>query len=319
MVDCDTYAERLKWRQIAWNGVRFDTPMDWQIGKIGHRYLLLETFRGPAMEIKWAPVKGKFKLRTQLKRLVASQARQLRRSLREEKLPTGWAQAVERYDSLGFAWQTDGIGGRGAVLYCHGCRKAVLLQFFEKTGQRPFSQADRLLASFTDHPEGRKTLWSVFDIVAEVPETYHLKRFRFEAGAYELFFTNRQFQLTLLRWGPAAVLLKDGGLEGFEQRSLGLSTRRSVRVKRRSPLSLELEEGSPSGLFARLYRRLQRHPRYRYRCLRLWHEVDKNRILGVRLEGRQPVEVGALDGICKTYATVYNENRNLKLETRNSG
>jgi hypothetical protein len=302
VVDCFKYAESLKWRQVAWNGVRFDTPMDWEIGKIGYRYLLLEAPRGPAMEIKWAPVKGKFKLRTQLKRLAASQGRQLRRGLREEKLPTDWARAVERYDSLGFAWQTDSIGGRGVVLYCHGCRKAVLLQFFEKTGQRPFGQADRLLASFNDHPEGRKTLWSVFDIVAEVPETYHLKRFRFEAGAYELFFTNRQLQLTLLRWGPAAVLLKDGGLEGFEQRCLGLSTNRSVRVKKRSPLTLELEDGSPSGLFPRLYRRLQRHPLYR--CLRLWHEVDKNRILGVQLEGRQPVEAGALDGICKTYATV---------------
>jgi hypothetical protein len=36
----------------------------------------------------------------------------------------------------------------------------------------------------------------------------------------------------------------------------------------------------------------------------LWHEVDKNRILGVRLEGRLPIEAGVLDGICKTYATV---------------
>jgi hypothetical protein len=302
VADCFKYAESLKWRQIAWNGVRFDTPMDWEIGKIGHRYLLMETPRGPVMEVKWAPVKGKFKLRTQLKHLVASQGRQLRRSLREEKLPTDWAQAIERYDSLGFAWQTDSIGGRGAVLYCPGCRKAVLLQFFETTGQRPFKQADRVLASFDDHTDDRKTFWSVFDIVAEVPATYHLKRFRFEAGAYELSFTNRQSQLTLLRWSPAAVLLKDGGLEGFEQRCLGLSANRSVRVKKRSPLTIELEDGSPSGLFPRLYRRLQRHPLYR--SLRLWHEVDKNRILGVRLEDRQPIEARVLDGICKTYATV---------------
>ena len=302
MVDCFKYAESLKWRQIAWNGVRFDTPMDWEIGKIGHRYLLLETLRGPVMEVKWAPVKGKFSLRTQLKRLAASQGRQQGRGLREEKLPSDWARAIERYDSLGFAWQTNSIGGRGAVLYCPGCRKAVLLQFFETTGQRPFRQADRVLASFDDHTDDRKTFWSVFDIVAEVPATYHLKRFRFETGAYELFFTNRQSQLTLQRWGPAAVLLKDGGLEGFELRRLGLSTNRSVTVKKRSSLTVEMEDGPPSGLFPRLYRRLQR--RSIYRCQRLWHEVDKNRILGVRLEGRQPIEAGILDEICKTYATV---------------
>ena len=215
MVDCFKYAESLKWRQVAWNGVRFDTPMDWEIGKIGHRYLLLEAPRGPAMEIKWAPVKGKFKLRTQLKRLAASQGRQLRRGLREEKLPMDWARAIERYDSLGFAWQTDSIGGRGVVLYCPGCRKAVLLQFFEKTGQRPFGQADRVLASFDDHPEGRKTLWSVFDIVAEVPVAYHLKRFRFEAGAYELSFTNRQSQLTLAALGSGGRAPQGRRFGGF--------------------------------------------------------------------------------------------------------
>lgn len=296
------YTESLNWRQTAWNGVRFDAPMDWEIGKIGYRYLLLESSSGPEMEVKWASVKGKFSLRTQLKRLAASQGRQLRRGLREENLPADWARAIERYDSLGFTWQTGSIGGRGAVLYCPGCRKAVLLQFFETTGQRPFMQADRVLASFDDHSEGRKTLWSVFDIVAEVPATYHLKRFRFETGAYELSFTNRQSQLTLQRWGPAAVLLKDGGLEGFEQRCLGLSANRSVTFKKRSPLTVELEGRPPNGLLPRLYWRLQRHPLYR--CLRLWHEVDKNRILGVRLEGRQPIEAGVLNGICKTYATV---------------
>lgn len=302
MADQFKYAESLKWRQIAWNGVRFDTPMDWEIGRIGHRYLLLETPGGPVMEVKWAPVKGKFSLRTQLKHLAASQGRQVRRGLREEKLPADWARVIGRYDSLGFAWQTDTIGGRGAVLYCRGCRKAVLLQFFDTNGQRLFTQADRVLATFEDHAEGRKTLWSVFDIHAEVPVGYHLKRFRFEAGAYELSFTNRQSHLTLQRWGPAAALLKDGGLEGFEQRCLGLSANRSVIFKKRSPLTVELEGGPPSGLFSRLCRRLQRHSLYRR--LRLWYEVDKNRILGVQLEGRQPIEAEVLEGICKTYATV---------------
>ena len=250
MADRFKYAESLKWRQIAWNGVRFDTPMDWEIGKIGHRYLLLETPGGPVMEVKWAPVKGKFSLRTQLKRLAASQGRQLRRGLREEKLPTDWARAIERYGSLGFAWQTGRIGGRGVVLYCPGCRKAVLLQFFETAGQRPFTQADRVLATLDDHPEGRITLWSIFDIHAEVPATYHLKQFRFEAGAYELSFTNRQSQLTLQRWGPAAVLLKDGGLEGFEQRYLGLSAIRSVTFKKRSSLTVRTGRRAPERFIA---------------------------------------------------------------------
>jgi hypothetical protein len=292
----------LKWRQIAWNGVRFDAPTDWEIGKIGYRYLLLESANGPVMEVKWAPVRGKFSLRTQLKRLAASQGRQLRKGLREEKLPKDWARAIHRYDSLGFVWQTDSIGGRGAVLFCPGCRKAILLQFFETTGQRWFTQADRILATFEDHSEGRKTLWSVFDIHAEVPRRYHLKRFRFEAGAYELSFAYRQSRLALQRWGPAAALLKDGGLEGFEKRCLGLSANRSAAFNMRSSLTIELEDRPPNGFMSFLYRRIQRRPLYRR--LRLWHEVDKNRILGVHLEDRHPIEAGVLEEVCKTYATV---------------
>ncbi len=280
----------------------FDTPMDWDVGTIGHRYLLLETSRRPIFEVKWAPVKGRFSLRTQLKHLAASQQRQLRRGLRETPMPVNWARALERFESLGFAWQTDTIAGRGAVLYCPGCRRAVLLQFFETTGQPAYAHAGRILASFEDHSERRETLWSVFDIHAEVPKSYHLKRFRFDTGAYELMFTNRRLQLTLQRWGPADALLSAGGLCGFEQRCLGLSANRSVRFMQRSPLTVELEEGPPSNLLLRWYRSFQRHPLYRR--LRLWHEVDKNRILGVRLESRKPIEAGVLDGICAAYATV---------------
>lgn len=301
-------AAALPWRQVAWNGVRFDTPASWEIGRIGHRHLLLESTAGPVMEVKWGPVKGKFSLRHQLKHLASSQGRPLRASLREERLPAHWGRVLARYESLGFGWQSGALRGRGALLYCPGCRQAILLQFFEATGQPAVTLAGRVLASFDDHDQRPVTLWSVFDIRFQVPAAYRLDKFRFDAGCYNLCFTNRQSRLTLLRWSPAAVLLDDGGLEGFEKRSLGWSADPLVEFKQRSPEAMELEEGPPGRLSARWRRRLQRRPLYR--SGRLWHEVEKNRILGARLEGRKPIDAGLLEWICQTYMTVQHPNRN---------
>ncbi|MFZ0240973.1 MAG: hypothetical protein WAL90_04940 [Desulfobacterales bacterium] len=295
-------ADASDWRQIAWNGVRFDTPADWEIGHIGYHHLLLETTAGPVMEVKWGPVNGKFSFRSQFKQLAASQGRRLRGSLREVRLPAPWGQVLAHYESLGFAWQSGPVNGRGVLLYCPGCRQATLLQFFEKTGRPPLTHADRVLASFADHDRRPVTLWSVFDIRAHLPAAYHLKKFRFDAGCYTLDFANRRSRLSLRRWSPAAVLLADGGLEGFEKRSLGWSANREVRFKQRSPLAMELEEGPPGRFSSRCYRRLQRLPLYR--SARLWHEVEKNRLLGVRLEDRKPVDAGMLERICETYVTV---------------
>ncbi|MFZ0131754.1 MAG: hypothetical protein WAK95_04380 [Desulfobacterales bacterium] len=295
-------AAALPWRQVAWNGVRFDTPADWEIGHIGHRHLLLETTAGPVLEVKWGPVKGKYSLRRQLKQLAASQGRGLRGSLREERLPAYWGRVLARYESLGFGWQSGALRGRGVLLYCPGCRLAIMLQFFETTGQPAFTRAGRVLASLDDHDRRPVTLWAVFDIRALVPTGYRLEKFRFDAGCYTLSFTNRQSRLSLLRWSPAAVLLVDGGLEGFEKRSLGWSAAPEVRFKKRSPEAMELEEGPPGRLSSRWCRRLQRRPLYF--SGRLWHEVEKNRILGARLEGRKPIDAGVLEGICETYMTV---------------
>jgi hypothetical protein len=291
-----------QWREIAWNGVCFEVPTNWDIGEIGRQYLLLASDTGPQMEIKWGPVKGKFSPRAQLKRLAASQGRKMRKDLHEETLPAAWARSLSRYESIGFSWQGGVIGGHGAVLYCPHCRQATLLQFYQAPFDRPAPYADRLLASFEDHTEQPLTTWSVFDIRAEIPGDYRLKTFRFDAGLYELAFTSRKSLLTLQRWSPADALLGQDGLVGFERKYLAYSTNRSMTVKTSSRQTVEVEDISHKGILRRLRKHLRRQPQY-IRA-RLWHEADKNRILGVRLEGRWPIDWQYLQSICTNYETI---------------
>jgi hypothetical protein len=291
-----------QWREVAWNGVRLDVPANWEIGEIGRRHLFLETVDGPQLEIKWGPVKGRFSPRAQLKRLAASQRRKLRKDLREESLPTAWARSLSRYESIGFLWRSGTIGGRGIVLYCPHCRQATLLQFYQAPFNRPLPYATRLLASFVDHTDRPLLTWAVFDIRTKIPVEYLLKAFRFEAGFYELAFSSRTAMLTLQRWSPADVLLREDGLAGFERKFLAYSTKRSMIFKTRSSDTLEVADSLPKGILQRLKGRLRRQPLYSR--ARLWHEADKNRILGVQIEGRSPIESQHLHSICTNYGTI---------------
>ena len=48
------------WKKLAWNGIHFNTPDQWEVAQIGTRHLILEDETGPVMEIKWGLVKGTF-------------------------------------------------------------------------------------------------------------------------------------------------------------------------------------------------------------------------------------------------------------------
>jgi hypothetical protein len=291
-----------QWRDIAWNGVRFKIPPTWEIGEIGRQYLLIETIDGPRLEVKWGQVKGKFSPRVQLKRLTASQGHKIRKNLREDSLPPSWEKVLRRFESIGFIWRSGSIGGRGTVLYCPHCRQATVLQFYQAPYNRPIPYASQLLNSFADHTDRTLKKWAVFDIQAQLPSNYLLKTYRFQVGYYKLVFSNQTSTLTLQRWSPADALLMNDGLVGFEKKCLALSSNRSMSIKKRSSNVVDAEDMSHKSILQRLHRRIKRQPFY-WRA-KVWHEVDKNRILGVRLEGNDSIECQNLKMICSNYETV---------------
>ena len=148
-----------RWKQIAWNGIRFKAPRQWEIGQIGRRHLILENEAGPVMEIKWGPVKGAFSHKAHLKRLAAAQSGGNRSGFAEWFLPPPWEKALGRFETRGFRWQTQETVGRGAILYCRACRTATLIQFM---GENTVSQEKvlvRILKSFQDHQHDGQTFY----------------------------------------------------------------------------------------------------------------------------------------------------------------
>ena len=290
-----------QWKEIAWCGIRFKIPDDWQLGQIGIRYLLIEDEFGPVMEIKWAPVKGKFSHQTHLKRLTSLQKKQIRKSVRPEAVSVEWQTALTDFEAAEFSWQSGSTHGRGAILHCPTCRNATLVQFFKKESRKGNAVPLEVLNSFRDHRSDGFTLWSIYDIRALVPEKFQLKNHRFEAGKYELDFADGRERIVLHRWAPASVLLSKQNLMQFA-RSVASFNKTEPAAGSMDGCDTVEWSASPASDWGRWLSRFKYKASYYW--LGLWHLEDKNRILGVRAEGKKPLDIEVLDTICSHYESV---------------
>lgn len=291
------------WKEWAWHGIRFLAPSNWDAGKLGPGYMMLEEESGPVMEVRSGPIKGTFSPGDQLKRLGASQDRQLRKGIREIKLPTTWQESLKSFRVLGFSWRGESVRGRGLIVYCPACGKATVLQFFEGQQRRVDSRTSlAILESFQDHRRDDQVLWAVFDIRARVPGAYKLTRHRFDAGAFEMVFSKRGQKITLYRWGPASVLMPKGDLLSLVERLPDLHKKDLRHIIFEGMRGLEWKEEPSRTAPGRLWQRVNVKPSMKR--FRLWHMEGKNRILGVGFEGRGKTEEPLFDRICKNYECV---------------
>ncbi len=288
------------WRQVAWNGLSFQAPRDWEPARIGARYLLLDDGAGPVMEVKWSPVRGKFSHAAQLKRLGAGRGRKGGAPPAPADLPPRWAAALEGFEARGFAWGSGGSAGRGAILFCPVCRQAAMVQFVDRGLAR--GDAARILASYRDHEGGDWRTWSLFDIRARVPAGFELLRHRFGTGCFELAFGSRRQKLCLHRWAPARALLSQTDLAGFARQRIGFPGGAPVLAPWRGRPALEWALAPSPAPGARWWSRFKAGTPYKW--LRLWHLETENRILGVRAEGRRPFDPGLLEEVCTAYEVV---------------
>ena len=290
------------WKEVAWNGISFQAPIDWEIGKIGAHYLVLEDEFGPVLELKWRRIKGKFVLQDQLRRLSAVHKNKLGKTIKQIPITSGWKHVIDPFDSLSFSWQGETIGGIGLILYCSKCRTSTLLQFFQQKTRIPKKIVTQLLASFRDHRQDGQTAWAVFDITAKIPGEFRLTRYRFDAGAFELEFARRRNKITLYRRGPASILLREQDLLQYASKMFGVSQTdlQYKRVDGRNIVNSKIIP--PSSGWAWTRHVLRSHPKY---CRsRMWHLEDKNRLLGVKMNGGQPVDFALFEQICCFYDSV---------------
>jgi hypothetical protein len=289
------------WTEVAWNGIRFRTPADWQLAQIGARHLVLEDETAPVMEVKWAKVKGNFSHHAHLKRLTSLQKKQVRKTFKAESIPADWETVLTNFKVSGFSWQGNATHGQGVILFCPSCRKATLIQFFQQKSIENIRLSAQVLDSFRDHRQDGQVLWSAYDIRAIVPETYQLKRHRFEAGKYELDFADGSQHICLHRWALASVLLAEQDLVELARAVAGFNKPEPVGGSMNGCATAEWSL-APTTDWQRWLGRFKHKASYYW--LGLWHMEEKNRILGVRAEGKKPLDTELLDRICTHYESI---------------
>ena len=286
-------------------------PSNWETGRIGKTYLLLEENGHPVLEIKWAAIKGRFSAPKHFKTLSA-QSRRVKAPLEPGQLLPEWREALSRYQASGFVWSDADYKGRGALLFCPDCRCATLIQFFRAkprkqtvTASRPGpspDQATQILVGFRDHGPGAETVFRLFDIHARVPAHFTLISYRFEAGFFELVFTHGPATITYYRWGPASILLSRNDLSHFAFNKIPFFNRDQPCFYRYEPDLVEWESDLASTSWARKMIRHIKKPAHKR--VRLWQVESKNRILGVQMQGPAGIEPHHIDRICKRYGCI---------------
>lgn len=291
----------LGWTVTAWEGVRFETPMDWHALTLAPGYLVLGPAESPAFELKIHAGAGRpVSERQLLARLARRRNGLFRRDVREEPLPDHWHRRLQGFSATGFSWKRPDCEGIGAVLVCPACSGIHLLQFMTPPVRDPDVIA-RVLGSIRDHQDDGWRAFRVFDIQGKVPPGYHTDRCRFEPGRFDIGFSSRDSRLRLLRWSPADVLLKNMPMETFLAHQ-GLLP--ADREQHAAPANAHSEWHFPMNPPVPPWRIRLRGQKRGVGRVRAVHRKDSNRILAISAESPEPMPEDLFETMWSAYGTV---------------
>ena len=291
---------------MAWNGLSLRVPPQWEVSSLAASYLQLDDEVGPVLELKWQQIKGVFSFKTHLKKLSRLSTSTPGVDFQKIPLPHDWQQALRNFEVQSFVWQSSEVSGKGAILYCSECQKAILLQFYQKQGRDDSSIPLEILHSFRDHSEDGMVPWALFGLRALIPQRFALVRHRFHPGHYQLEFQHQKEHLLLNRWGPADLLLKDGDLltwfheRGGEPNWCQAADMRAYKYHGKPALQgqRQVSIASASRLWARMTKK------FPHIWVRVWHLASRNQILGVAARGLMPLNEQTLEEVCSNYEMV---------------
>lgn len=284
------------WNTIAWNGVSFQKPADWEIATIGHSYLMLGTRFEPRMEISWRDIPTSFSQTRHQKKLYARLQHQHRAPVQPWTPAPEVGAAVSAYDANWFTCKSSDSCTYGCVLFCASCRRISMIQMFLKQDiQYEINSMAFILSSFQDHPAGNRRYWSVFDIRFILPSTFDLRSYQFSIGLIRLCFQGNQQDVTLYRWGPASTLLSGKSLSEFAV-SLKICPQNAIEhVVDPHWIEFETEPVQKSRIVRLL---LLRDINFKFY---IRHYPETNRILAIKAESRITIDHNLFEQIISHY------------------
>lgn len=295
------------WKEVGWNGIRISVPEPWETDRLGDRYILLECDGFPIFEAKWDKIKGKFYPDKHVKQLKSLfQKQQTGQNINSWVIPPNWSKVLSAYNIAGFKWEGTLFTGKGIILFCQDCRCATFMQFYEPRHPKNIWSDSidypGILSSFQDHSTSGICLWSVFDIRTELPDHFKLVRHSFIPGAFELTFEAEGYRMSFYRWSPASVILFETDLAEFARKVFPFAMDMGISESWDGNEAIELTCIPPGHLRKRWHQLIGKKAVFKW--VRLWHMPDANRILAVKAERNQPMDIEFLKNICSEYGII---------------
>ena len=266
-------------KEAAWNGVRLQCPVDWDVIVRGEGHLLFEHNFTPCLELRW-PDKDSGKPHS---------ARKLLDNLKQQSglfpartIPPSWNKVSTRYD-IHLLLQDTGEPPQAALLICRTCKKVLLFYFFAPLP----ADHDTITALFNSlqcHPHGQEeTVWAIQDIRFTLPKDCMLSSYTFNAGLTRITFSSGSRTLHLCRLAPASHRLQTADL-GQLLTLLGDIPADTKDIVKDSKMAYHSSHPSIARqVLCRCKRKLPFHEMY------LRHHQDCDRLTGLFILDKKPI------------------------------
>ncbi|MDC7217548.1 MAG: hypothetical protein PQJ28_00850 [Spirochaetales bacterium] len=297
----------MDFKNIAWDGISFEVPSNFEVSGIDKRFLQLDNGEYPCIELRWYDAGRTYKEKTYFRQLAKKIESASGLKIESTVLPASWKAPLKRYDTTAFYWQSDLATGRGVMFYCKKAAKVMLIQFIGKCDNQIDNAAVKLFGSLQFHDSETERLWQIYDMKAALPGSMELESFEFKPGRFNISLTDQTDTIELFRFSPADVILKDRNLGDFSRelfkediKALGLSIA-ELEYDKGSTCMFGQEKNPSTAKLALAKLNSKRRP---YGQIEIRYTQESNRILAVMVKSRQQIPEDKAKNIFKNYEII---------------
>ncbi|TIH19939.1 hypothetical protein D0S45_00975 [Marinifilum sp. JC120] len=294
-------------KNIAWDGICFDIPSNFEVSGIDKRFLQLDNGEYPCIELRWYDAGKTYKEKTYFRQLAKKIESSSGVKIESTVLPASWKGPLKKYNTTAFYWQSDLATGRGVMFYCKDSAKVMLIQFIGKCDEQIDHAAVTLFNSLNFNNPETEQLWCIYDMKATLPGSMALESFEFKPGRFNICLTDQTETIDLYRFSPADVILKDCTLREFSKelfeddiKKLGLSIAELEYDKGSTCMYGQVKSPSTTKL-ALSKLNSKRRP---YGQIEIRYTQESNRILAVMVKSRQHIAEDRAKNIFKNYEII---------------
>ena len=208
--------------KFGWQGVEMELPANWELGGLSgdynNGYIRMDDENIPRIELKWSKTKEK---KPDLHKILDAYFKTMKKrmgsgssllSIKRDINLVKNEEFFEGRDVLFYNWKAN-VRANGAIWHCKECKRTIVVQIMGYLKESILPLTIRILESIRDHPTGHTSLWSAYQLTAEVPRRYQLEKRKLMSGYLLLSFADGSRVLNIERYGLANVTLKETELQ----------------------------------------------------------------------------------------------------------